>query len=466
MNKISIILIFLGGFFSAFSQKVLHTESPNLAYKVNENPIEKWEIFFENNPDVLPIECTKRNNKVHISDGKNMLTFSIKKGQNIDFQVITKDRKTTIRLMGVAPNVNFTPKYIRTHKGKTFVNIPQVSELVNILMVLHPHAERDDNMFDTESAYYQRVKAYFEPFRNHPAVDTIRKYITQPRLNREQMVYLFPQESYMYYYALKMNAVSYYFDKNGRIKNDQIIRQVGIDWATDFDPMKDVAVFEDFAKKSNFLTFYNQNKSYYEELLATYMRLNPIERMQNWLTKKFGFGFDSYMIFFSPLNKGAQAATSFRAKDFKQTFMFVCKVSDNQQFSPQMNELLASWIVFTEIDHNYVNPTSDKMLPAINEAFSDRKKWAVGQVADAYPDPYTVFNEYMTFGLMSLYAHDFYSAEDVNAFLPRLEQMMQNTRGFVRFSEFNRVLLEKYKENTQIPMKNLFEFMLDWAKKQ
>lgn len=464
MKQIFVVMAILSGFLQGFSQEVLHTTNRILALKINNQPVERWDIAPEINPDILEVECTQKKNLVYVSGGKNILKFVIKKGQKADFKVQTDAGETAhIRLVGVAPNVRFTKKYIKENRGKVAVQIPEVSELVNILMILHQYAERDRNMFDIDSDYYKRVKEYFAPYRNHPAIDTIQKYITRPRLNRDQQVYLFPMESYNYYYALKMNSVDYEFDKNGRIKKKGLIDQVGKSWGATFDPMKDVAVFEDFAKKSNFRKFYADNKPYYDKLLATHKRLNPIKQMQQWLDKKFGFSYDSYLIYFSPLNRGAQAATQFEKDDFKQTFMFVSKVKDDENHTPTMNELLASWIVFTEIDHNYVNPTSDKVLSRINEVFSNREKWAQGEITDAYPDPYAVFNEYMTFGLFSLYANDFYSESDVNQFLPIFEQMMERTRGFIHFRSFNRELLKKYKENPNIPMLDLYHHILNWA---
>ena len=453
-------------FCKGFAQNILHSDLKILAFKVNSEPIERWELAPEINPDIMEIECTREENTIAISGGKNMLTFKIKKGDKVDFEVRGENQTAHVRIVGVEPNVRFTEEYIKAHRGKVIAQIPEVSELVNILMVLHKDAEKDRNMFDTEKEYYKRVKAHFAPFRNHPAIDTIQKYITTPQLNRQHQVYLFPRESYTYYYALKMNAVEYEFDKQGNIVSKGQIGQVAKSWNAPFDPMKDVSVFQDFAKKSNFRKFYADNKPYYDELLSTYNRLNPIGQMQKWLDKKFGFSYDSYMIFFSPLNKGAQAATHFQKGDFKQTFMFVCKVLDDANYSDKMNELLASWIVFTEIDHNYVNPVSDKMLESINKAFSNRDKWAFGEVTEVYPNPYDVFNEYMTFALFTLYANDFYSEAEVMKFLPMYEPMMENTRGFIRFKDFNRTLLAKYRENPHITMLDLYAYILDWATKQ
>jgi hypothetical protein len=243
-----------------------------------------------------------------------------------------------------------------------------------------------------------------------------------------------------------MNACAYEFDKNGKIKNNQIVKEFAKDWYP-FDPMKDIKVFEDFAKKSNFRMFYKNHKLYYNNLIATYNQLNPISKMQNWLDKKFGFGYGSYVVYFSPFISGAHSTQSFESNNFNQSFMFIAKAEIDKKHSPTMNELLESRVVFTEIDHNYVNPISDKYLERINKSFSKREKWAKGEQTSAYKVPYMVFNEYMTFAVYSLYVQDNYSKDDLIEYLPKLENQMEESRGFNNFKKFNRKLLEKYEEN-------------------
>ncbi len=128
--------------------------------------------------------------------------------------------------------------------------------------------------------------------------------------------------------------------------------------------------------------------------------------------------------------------------------------------------MLESRVVFTEIDHNYVNPISDKYLEKINEVFNTREIWAKGEITNGNSTPYMVFNEYMTFAVYSLYLEDNYSEEDVLAFLPMMESQMENRRGFINFSAFNRELLKKYKEDKTYSMEKLYEHMFDWASKE
>ncbi|MFM7486584.1 MAG: DUF4932 domain-containing protein [Cytophagales bacterium] len=358
--------------------------------------------------------------------------------------------------------MNFSKDYIKANDRKVFVEIPEVSELVNILMVLHKDAEKDDNMFDTKIDYYKEVKEYFKPFLNHPALDTIHRYITDLKYKEDLKKYLFSYQSYYYYYALKMNACAYEFDAKNNIRNKGIVNQFANGWNS-FDPMKDKKVFEDFAKKSNYRQFYKNHKPYYDDLIKTYNQLNPISKMQNWLDKKFEFSYGSYVVYFSPFVLGAHSTQGFESNNFKQTFMFICKAEMDEEFTPIMNEMLESRVVFTEIDHNYVNPVSDKFLDKINKSFSNREKWAKGDVTSPYKDPYMVFNEYMTFAVYSLYLNDNYAPNEVKEFLPKMETQMEESRGYIKFKNFNRTLLEKYQQNPNIRITDLYEFILDWA---
>lgn len=449
---------------SSFGQTIFKTENKVITILVNNQiVVEKWTISPELNPDIFEAECTKKINKVTFKSDTDSIIFKISEGKTIDFIIQnSKNEQAHTQIKGIKPTTNFTKKYIEKYNGKTFVEIPEVSELVNILMVLHKDAEKDGNMFDTKIDYYKEVKNYFKPFLNHPALDTINKYIKDLQYNENMKTSLFSNQSYAYYYALKMNACAYVFDKKGNIKNNGFIKEFAKNW-NPFDPMKDFKVFEDFAKKSNFRQFYKNHKTYYNDLIKTYNQLNPISKMQNWLDKKFGFGYDSYVVYFSPLINGAHSTQRIKSNGLAQSFMFIAKADMDKEYSPIINELIESRVVFTEIDHNYVNPISDKFFEKINKSFSNREKWAKGDITSMYENPYKVFNEYMTFAVYTLYINDNYSKKDVEEFLPKVENLMENRRGYIAFKKFNKTLLEKYQENPNINMNDLYEFILNWA---
>lgn len=444
------------------------TNQEQLTISVNGKIVSKWTISPDLKPDVFEADCTKKENTVTFSDKADSISFVINVGESKDFFIINSKKDTAFtRITGVLPNHNFTAEYIAANKGKTKIAITEVSELANILVALHPDAEKDKNMTNSDSDYYKRVKAYFEPYVEHQMMDTIQKYIKEMRKIDvgDEKVSIFSDEGYYYYYALKMNACTYEFNENDEIVNEGYIREMAKDWSA-FDPFKDKELIEDFAKKSNFRAFYKENQAYYDEIITTYKTLNPISQMQTWLDKKFGFTYGNYTIYFSPLVNGAHSTRGFDTEEFRQTFMFIACAEFDKQYTQTMNELLESRVVFTEIDHNYVNPTSAKYLDKIDAIFSDRETWAKEELTTAYPTPSKVFNEYMTFAVYTLYVSDLYEEEDLLAFLPKMEKLMEVRRGYIKFKDFNRTLLKHYKENPNKSMEEYYEFILDWSEKQ
>ena len=352
-------------------------------------------------------------------------------------------------------NANFSDDYIQQHKGKFEVDIPEVQELANILIAISKIGQLDSNMVDMTTPYHASVLSSFLKYRNHPIIDTINKNIIAS-----------DQNSYWYYYALKMNACGYVFDKDDHIINKVIVRKMGFNYPD--DPfIKNKKLIEDFARQSKFREFYKNNKTYYDSLIVFYRQINPIDNMQKWLEKKFNFSYGNYCVLFSPLVGGAHATTQFSDNNFDQTFMFVCRAEKDSKYNMEMNEMLNSKVVFTEIDHNFVNPISDKNLESINKVFSKRSAWVKeGGGTEAYSTPYTVFNEYMTWSVFSLYCFDNFPEKDAKQFISKMENQMIVSRGFRQFKSFNQQLIKIYKDEPNITISELYREILNWSSEQ
>ncbi len=448
------------------AQNILHTSHSSFTIKVDDEIITtNWLLDTSLVPDIFHAEIEKQA-VVLFSDGEDSISYTVAQGDTIDFAIILNKVDTAYtQIIGVEPNATFSNEYIAKHQNKTFVEIPEISELVNIIMVLHKDAEKETNMFDTSTDYYKRVKKHFEPFRNHPIIDTIQHYISGLRYVEDNEAEMFSNEAYMYYYGLKMNACAYEFDADNHIVNMGTVKEFAKGW-TPVDPMGSKDLIEDFAKESNFRAFYKSNKSYYDSLIVTYNQLNPIQKMQDWLDDKFKFGYGSYVIYFSPIISGAHSTQKFTEDNFSQTFMFICKAEYMDKYNAVQNELIQSRVVFTEIDHNYVNPISNNYIERINESFESREKWSPSEITNNYHNPYMVFNEYMTFAVYSLYIFDNYTDQQLEEFLPIMENQMTKGRGFIKFKEFNRELLHVYKDNPSITIDELYDHILSWSKNQ
>lgn len=356
-------------------------------------------------------------------------------------------------------NVNFSNSYIRKHKGKFDVEIPEVQELAKIIVALSIGGSTDSSITNMRTAYYQEVKSHFTPFKNHPIIDTINKYIKDES-----------DSSYWHYYAWKMHANAYAFTKSGKLVNKGIIRKMGFaDPGAPGDPfLKYADLVADFAAKSGFRQFYAAHKRYYDSLLKDYTKYNPLQEMKAWLESQYPYTYDYYLITYSPLTGGAHSTQRFEDNGFNQTVMFIAGVTINSKYNQAVNEMLNSRVVFTEIDHNYDNPTSDKYANDINQAMKDKTKWAK-DIPDnsSYASPMSMFNEYMTWALFSLYCLDKYQESDVLTFMDRMERQMEQRRGFTNFKAFNRELIRLYLHyNKTKKAYDLYPEILDWCKKQ
>ncbi|WP_439879652.1 DUF4932 domain-containing protein [Pontibacter sp. MBLB2868] len=401
----------------------------------------------------LEIECKMPENHVKFISGSDSLEVLLREGTFVKLYLVQKQDTVLVEITGIPRNVNFTDTYIKQKSGITDVEIPEVHELANILTAISRVGQLDSNMVDMTTPYYKEVLTHFRPYQQHAIVDTINQHIVKA----------LDTDSYWYYYALKMNAAAYTFNANGKIVNTGVIRKMGFD--NEIDPIRiHAGLLEDFARKSGFRKFYEEHQPYYNSLILTYKALNPIDQMQQWLQRKFPISYGNYRVVFSPLVGGAHAARRFKDNGFEQTLMFISRAEFNKKYSSNLNKLLNSRVVFTEIDHNFVNPTSDKYLAQINDAFSNRSKWVKEMPGtNAYSSPYMIFNEYMTFALFSLYALDTYPKQDVDEFMPRMHKQMANRRGFYRFPEFNQKLISVYSENKNIQIDAIFEEMLNWS---
>lgn len=133
-------------------------------------------------------------------------------------------------------------------------------------------------------------------------------------------------------------------------------------------------------------------------------------------------------------------------------------------YSEEVIKGLNTRIVFTEIDHNYVNPVSDKYIPEIEAAMSNRSLWAGGPHTEGYGTPYAVFNEYMTWAVFTLYCYDTYAPEDFAEINRLTERLITKGRGFLRFPEFNRELLKLYQADPGRKIEAYYPAMLNWCR--
>jgi hypothetical protein len=436
---------------------LVHSNAEYITYRVDGELHTNWHVVPELKPDYLKIACRAPKSDVVFITDRDSIHFTLSPGETVQFYVLLHNKDSALtEVIGIPKNVNFSDDYIRTHQGKSSVEIPEVHELANIMVALSTIGRLDSNMVDMTTGYHKKVLDYFLPFQHHPAIELINQNITGVLDNK----------SYLYYYALKMNACGYMFDKENQIVNEGIVYKMGFPNSDDpFVIHKDL--FADFARQANFRQFYSRHAPYYDSLIYAYTQLNPLDKMQHWLEDKFARRYGNYRITFSPLVNGAHSTNSFKDNGFEQTVMFVCAAQQYSKYSTAINEMINSRVVFTEIDHNFVNPVSDRYLAEINRAMADKGKWADKDLAQGfYASPYAIFNEYMTWAVFSLYCYDQFPEAEIEQYMPKMEKQMIKSRGFIKFKDFNQELISLYRNNPEVGVDAMYNHMLTWCENQ
>lgn len=447
-NKLIFAFLFTLSTLCAYSQvPLIRATSNQVKIKDGDKPaMVAWTLNPESNPDVYATVADGKK-KVTFYTDIDSISFEVKAGKKYDFIILLNKKdscRTQIDVIKEIKPATFSSAYIRKNKGHFSFEIPEVQELVHIIIALTPKGLSDRNMVNHDTEYYTEVLQHFEAYKNDPIIAVFDK------LARSN------------YSHIKMDACGFYFDGN-TIKKDNTYDR--LNWGPKNFITPHIKELEEFAKKSGFRDFYKSHKAYYDSLLALMEQQLPIQAQWDWLQQNFPSRYDNYRLTFSPLVRGSHSTNHFETGDFKQTVMFIAGPNEKPEFNEKITEGLMTRMVFTEIDHNYVNPISDKYLTEIDTAFAKRAVWAKkGSSADSYSGQYMVFNEYMTWAVFSVYAKERYNQEDFKVINAWVENFMINKRGFVNFDKFNAKMIELYQnkpKNTTIP--DLYPAILEWA---
>jgi len=177
--------------------------------------------------------------------------------------------------------------------------------------------------------------------------------------------------------------------------------------------------------------------------------------MREWLEQHFpdSAGYDTYKIIFSPLVYGNQSSTWFESNGFRElqphvNYPYPAEVPrwGVGDLSPRAAAMFRGTIVFTEINHGYINPEASKYTERVLQATSARERWVAGRFGPGYYAGTGTFNEYMNWALVSLWFTDSAPDHERAAMIGSLERLMTERRGFLRFGTFNQFLLELYKD--------------------
>lgn len=408
-----------------------------------------WTITPTLKPDDLVFGTNKKWNRVVFYTDVDSFVCNARMGKHYPFYILLNGKDSA--LTQISPQktppkpATFSKAYIAAHRGKSSFEIPEAQELVHIVMALTPTGIKNENLVEHYTPYYKEVMDHFGKWKNHPAVSKMENGLDN------------------LYGHLKMDACGYLF-KGERLVKDKTYQRINWSDQNLIAPM--VPELEDFARKSGFRAFFKGHQGLYEQLLVEAEKFMPIKPQWDWCEREFPSRYDNYRITFSPLVNGWHTTNRFEDNGFKQTMMFICSAERRgSTYDDKVWEALMTRVVFSEIDHNYVNPISDNYTEPIDAVFSDRAFWANDEMAYSYNSPYSLFNEYMTWGVFSLYALDHYDKATFETINPLVEKQMVKYRGFTKFSEFNQKLLELYRNRpANKKVADLYPDILAWSK--
>lgn len=385
-------------------------------------------------------------------DSLSLIHKSFPYAQKTFVSIQTPKGLAVVALRYNAKSAFFDTTYIQQHQGSILIEHPEVYELANIIWALSPSGARATDL-NTQTEYYKRVKEYFAPYGNHPIFQ---------KLNFADSLYS------NNYYDFRENSYTFCFKGNKIVPHKNYFYVMGDDWDSFTNLFKTlVPLVEDFAKQSNFKKFYNQNKDYYEQQTDRLKTLLPIQNMWTWLEKEFPDNhYQSYKIVYSPLIGGSHSTQNYTTfismkERFSETVMFICdaeKFDANPNLTEEQKKGLMSGIVFTEIDHNYVNPVSNQYKKEINNVFGNKEEWSKN--SSWYSNPMAIFNEYMTHSVFCLWVKEYFDPITADYVINAREDLNINKRGFFKFKDFNQQLLQLHKDNPELKVKDLFSKIL------
>lgn len=467
MKTLSLLVLLLFSNFS-FSQaieekisKIYYSNSDTISYKYSKyNKL--FQLDLSSNDTISPGTDYSRGIVMTAYIGKDSLQII---GDNFPFArrsyvtIQTPTHKAVVIFRFNANPSDFSQEYIEENDGKIFYEIPQVYELANIIWSLSPSGKRA-NYLQKDTEYFKSIENYFKPYLNEPIFNKLD-------FNDEQ--------SSDKYYSFRENSFMYQFKNDSIIKSENYNYVYGNDWDSFTNLFTDLLpLINDFAKKSNYLNFYKNHLDFYKEDIERVEKLLPTKNMWDWLEKEFSqIKYNSYKIIFSPLIGGSHSTQNYSSKNIKtnqwysETVMFICnsnRYDSQNQLTEEEKKGLMSGVVFTEIDHNYVNRTTSKYKKEIIDVFSKSGFWS-DSTSTSYNNPIAIFNEYMTHSVFCLWVIENFDKKTADYVIQKREELNVDKRQFYKFKEFNQYLIKLKAEKPTLKVEELYPDIITWTKK-
>lgn len=324
------------------------------------------------------------------------------------------------------------------------IGIPEVYELANVILAVTPYGIEDKWEVRKKGKYYDDMMAHFSKYRSHPLIEKVN----------------YSREKWEEYLSFRTDAYAFSFDKKGHLKKDYSFR------STKFNEFeKNLALVEDFAKKSGYRKFYRRNRQYFDSLIVEYEKSQMLPQMRDFLEREFGdhvAGEANYAIALSPLvyRMHAQRMPNGVTTSFTMIPDAIILGTMDEE-SSQAQKASDLHMLFTELDHSFVNPTTDKYAELVNKNF-DVSKWDAGSGYGKWE--LATFNEYMTWAVYDVFVYEYFP--EVASSVCKVWARQNQTRGFIGSPQFNEKVLELYDraKSEGKTLKDIYPELLEWCR--
>lgn len=321
------------------------------------------------------------------------------------------------------------------------IEMTESYELSNIILALTQYGRTDKWDVQKVPPYYDEILKYFEPVKNHPLLDSVN--YSRPKWEK--------------FLGFRTDMYAFSFDKNGKLKRNYPFNSFG-----PIEVDKNIDLINDFVEKSNYRRFYKDHKDLYDKIISNYKEYYFVGKSKQFLDKvsekSKNDALKKYIVAISPLVGGQNCH---RDTDSSTTVDFPNISKDlilGNLETGYKTRVVENHSLFTEMDHGYVNPISDKYERLITSNFNIAK-WD----KESGYSGINGFNEYMTWAVYDLFIKEnFPKVADSIA----LQWQYQNaSRGFIAQNLFAKKVSELYfKQKGNKRIESIYKPLLKWCK--
>ncbi|MDJ0979171.1 MAG: hypothetical protein QNI87_11640 [Erythrobacter sp.] len=337
--------------------------------------------------------------------------------------------------------------------NKVHVDTPALHELFLIITTLTSEGRNPESrLVRTDTPYAARVREHFGVYFTHEVVGAVESLLA---------------EGTPHHIAAKIDASAYRMRDDGTFE-----KRPEYTWIRGSEDNLEqlLPMLQDFSEDTDFKSFfrsrasqrlYNQQQDFFRQEAQT-------QQLLDWLNTEYPETkpFESVRLIVSPLAFAYQHQDGVVDRDFRQLIAhvnFPQRREIAKRLSPSAAAFERTSILFTELNHGFIEPSSPALLERIEKVFWGGNRFVDPEkVSPSYASGRRVFLEYLNWALISIYACEHYSSEDCQVIATSVASTMTDRRGFIDFAEFQDWLLRQRKKNPNVRLHTLTPSMVEW----